>query len=137
MSLYGIKKCHSLIQVGRQLERLLLVDGQFISRPQNLAGVVNEPFAAGVGRSDARRPDAPVKTFSTISSRRPRSAGCLRPALRPRNPSPWLQQFEQQHGDGNAPEVTDVRSDLSNSVWVMYACNSDQRLNNRPRKSQT
>src|SRR5437660_2078198 len=46
--LYGIKKCHSLIQVGRQLERSLLVDGQFINQPQNLAGIVNEPFAAGV-----------------------------------------------------------------------------------------
>jgi hypothetical protein len=46
---YGIKKCCALIQAGKQLERSMqITDGQFISRPQNVAVLINEPFAAGV-----------------------------------------------------------------------------------------
>ena len=46
--LYGIKKCHRLIEVGKQLEGRLVDKGQFISRPREAFGVINEPFAAGV-----------------------------------------------------------------------------------------
>jgi hypothetical protein len=47
--IYGIKKCCALIQAGRQMERSMqITDGQFIRRPQNVAVVINEPFAAGV-----------------------------------------------------------------------------------------
>jgi hypothetical protein len=58
--LFGIKKCHALIQAGKDLEEKmdLPVDGrlhhvhkpagQFIRRPNNLLWVVNEPFAAAL-----------------------------------------------------------------------------------------
>jgi hypothetical protein len=46
--LFGIKKCHYLIATGRRLEDLLGAEGQFRSRPQNLAGFVNEPYASAV-----------------------------------------------------------------------------------------
>jgi hypothetical protein len=49
--LYGIKKCHALINAGRILEGNLGVDaqnGQFTERPREVAGLINEPFAAGV-----------------------------------------------------------------------------------------
>jgi hypothetical protein len=49
--LYGIKKCHALINAGRILEGTLRVDaqnGQFTERPREVAGLINEPFAAGV-----------------------------------------------------------------------------------------
>jgi hypothetical protein len=54
--LYGIKKCHALINAGRNLEQDLGVDaqggqlqgGQFTKRPREVARVINEPFAAGV-----------------------------------------------------------------------------------------
>jgi hypothetical protein len=47
--LYGIKKCSALIQAGRQMEHsLTITNGQFLTRPDNIAGVVNEPFASGV-----------------------------------------------------------------------------------------
>jgi hypothetical protein len=46
--IYGIKKCCALIQAGRKMECSLHNDGQFITRPQNVALVINEPFAAGV-----------------------------------------------------------------------------------------
>ena len=52
--LYGIKKCGELILAGKLMELSLLEetthrkDGPFISRPPNVAGVINEPFAAGV-----------------------------------------------------------------------------------------
>lgn len=46
---YGIKKCAALIQAGRNIEAMMLVDqGQFAKRPQNIAHIINEPFAAGV-----------------------------------------------------------------------------------------
>jgi hypothetical protein len=46
--LFGIKKCHYLIEAGKQLEADLEVEGQFTSRPRSLAGLVNEPFASAV-----------------------------------------------------------------------------------------
>jgi hypothetical protein len=46
--LYGIKKCGALIKTGDRIEGVLSIDGQFKSRPQNVASVVNEPFAAGI-----------------------------------------------------------------------------------------
>jgi len=51
--LYGIKKCGALIETGDRLEGALQIDGQFKSRPQNVASVVNEPFAAGIIYSTA------------------------------------------------------------------------------------
>jgi hypothetical protein len=49
--LYGIKKCTYLIEAGKKLEKKLSkykFDGQFITRPFGVAGLINEPFAAGV-----------------------------------------------------------------------------------------
>jgi hypothetical protein len=55
--LFGIKKCHALIQAGQALERKMSLPdhdkpnepaGQFIRRPNNLLWVVNEPFAAAM-----------------------------------------------------------------------------------------
>ena len=47
--IYGIRKCGALINAGKQFEILLHLDnGQFTSRPQNVAYVINEPFAAGI-----------------------------------------------------------------------------------------
>lgn len=47
--LYGIKKCCALIQAGKRMEESLkITDGQFTKRPQNIAGIINEPFASGV-----------------------------------------------------------------------------------------
>src|SRR4030095_2338232 len=45
-----MKKCAALINTGKQLEGSLHIGryGQFTSRPQNIAGLINEPFAAGV-----------------------------------------------------------------------------------------
>jgi hypothetical protein len=52
--LFGIKKCHALLSAGEDLEHALRLPGehvgraagQFLRRPNNLLGVVNEPFAA-------------------------------------------------------------------------------------------
>jgi hypothetical protein len=46
--IYGIRKCHALIEAGQQIEGSLHIDGQFRERPQNVARVINEPFAAGI-----------------------------------------------------------------------------------------
>lgn len=47
--IYGIRKCHALIEAGIQLECSLgITDGQFISRPRNVLYLINEPFATGV-----------------------------------------------------------------------------------------
>lgn len=46
--LFGIKKCHYLIAAGTDLERDLSVAGQFRSRPRELAGFINEPFASAI-----------------------------------------------------------------------------------------
>jgi hypothetical protein len=46
---YGIKKCGALIRAGRALEKQLHIgDGQFLQRPHEVLGLINEPFAAGV-----------------------------------------------------------------------------------------
>ncbi|MCG3156425.1 MAG: hypothetical protein DKINENOH_03049 [bacterium] len=46
--IYGIKKCHALINGGKQLEHALLSGGQFSHRPREVAGFINEPLAAGI-----------------------------------------------------------------------------------------
>jgi hypothetical protein len=49
--LYGIKKCHALINAGRKLEEHLGIDaqgGQFTKRPREVARLINEPLAAAV-----------------------------------------------------------------------------------------
>lgn len=47
--IYGIKKCAALIKAGQDMEDSLRLDvGQFKKRPQNVAYLINEPFAAGV-----------------------------------------------------------------------------------------
>ena len=49
--LYGVKKCHALISAGKELEEDLGIDaqrGQFTARPREVAGLINEPLAAGV-----------------------------------------------------------------------------------------
>jgi hypothetical protein len=46
--LFGIKKCHYLIEAGKHLEAELEVEGQFTSRPRSLANLINEPFASAV-----------------------------------------------------------------------------------------
>jgi hypothetical protein len=46
--LFGIKKCHYLIVAGRRLEEGMREPGQFSSRPRELAGLINEPFASAV-----------------------------------------------------------------------------------------
>lgn len=47
--LYGIRKCTCLIWAGKKLERELNIsNGQFLQRPNGVAGFINEPFAAGV-----------------------------------------------------------------------------------------
>lgn len=46
--LFGIKRCHYLIQTGKRLEIVLKVHGQFRNRPRNLMGFINEPFATAL-----------------------------------------------------------------------------------------
>lgn len=46
--IYGIRKCGALINAGRNLERMLGVEGQFESRPREVARLIAEPFAAGL-----------------------------------------------------------------------------------------
>ncbi len=46
--IYGITKCSELIRTGKKLELALEVQGQFVSRPHGVFGLVNEPFAAGI-----------------------------------------------------------------------------------------
>jgi hypothetical protein len=46
--LHGIKKCGWLIETGRRLETTLGVEGPFRSRPHQVAGFIDEPFAASV-----------------------------------------------------------------------------------------
>lgn len=47
--IFGIKKCSALIRAGKNIECLLQIEnGQFTGRPQNVAYLINEPFAAGV-----------------------------------------------------------------------------------------
>jgi hypothetical protein len=47
--LYGIKKCHALINGSKALESALMGQpGQFQERPRAALGYVNEPFAAAI-----------------------------------------------------------------------------------------
>jgi len=46
--IYGIMKCHTLIEAGKQIEGQLGMDGQFVSRPSGVARYINKPFAAGI-----------------------------------------------------------------------------------------
>jgi hypothetical protein len=46
--LFGIKKCHYLIEAGRRLEAALGIRGQFRTRPRYAAGFLNEPFASSI-----------------------------------------------------------------------------------------
>jgi hypothetical protein len=47
--LYGIKKCHALINAGQDLESALTEQpGQFRSRPRAVLGHINEPMAAAL-----------------------------------------------------------------------------------------
>jgi hypothetical protein len=45
--IYGIRKCGALINAGKTIERMLGVEGQFKSRPREVAHLIAEPFAAG------------------------------------------------------------------------------------------
>lgn len=46
--LHGIKKCGYLIDAGARIEQALELHGQFRSRPQQVAGLIDEPLAAAV-----------------------------------------------------------------------------------------
>lgn len=46
--LFGIKKCHYLIVAGKRLEDEMDIAGQFRSRPRELAGFINEPYASAI-----------------------------------------------------------------------------------------
>jgi hypothetical protein len=46
--LHGIKKCGALIDSGQLIERRLRINGQFLRRPQEVAGFIDEPFAANI-----------------------------------------------------------------------------------------
>ena len=46
--IYGIRKCHALIEAGKKLECKLRIIGQFRKRPRSVLGLINEAFAAGV-----------------------------------------------------------------------------------------
>lgn len=46
--LFGIKKCHYLIVAGKRLEVEMGMPGQFRSRPRELAGFINEPYASAI-----------------------------------------------------------------------------------------
>jgi len=48
--IYGIRKCHALIDAAQVLEKrmILPVPGQFRARPLSVLGFVNEPFAAAI-----------------------------------------------------------------------------------------
>ncbi len=46
--IHGIKKCGHLINVGQEIERKLRIEGLFLNRPRDVAGFINEPFAASI-----------------------------------------------------------------------------------------
>ena len=48
LEIFGIRKCHSLINLGIDLEKALGCEGQFRKRPPHTLGVINEPLAAAV-----------------------------------------------------------------------------------------
>ena len=46
--LHSMKKCGALIDAGQRMEKCLNIYGQFKRRPQEVAGFIDEPFAASV-----------------------------------------------------------------------------------------
>jgi hypothetical protein len=46
--IFGIRKCHDMIILGKQLEGRLKYRGQFTVRRKLVGRVINEPFAAGI-----------------------------------------------------------------------------------------
>src|SRR5690348_1544556 len=42
--LHSMKKCGALIDAGRLMEKRLNINGQFMRRPQEVAGFIDEPF---------------------------------------------------------------------------------------------
>jgi hypothetical protein len=46
--LHGIKKCAYMIDAGKQIEKRLNIYGQFQRRPHEVAGFIDEPFAASI-----------------------------------------------------------------------------------------
>jgi hypothetical protein len=46
--LHGIKKCGWLIRAGKEIEESFDVAGPFVSRPHEISGFIDEPFAASV-----------------------------------------------------------------------------------------
>ena len=46
--IFGVRRCHALILAGAQIEIGMGVQGQFVTRPAAVAGIVSEPFAAAV-----------------------------------------------------------------------------------------
>jgi hypothetical protein len=46
--LHGMKKCHSYIFIGRRIEHMCDVAGQFVARPHDLGGFISEPLAASL-----------------------------------------------------------------------------------------
>lgn len=46
--LHSMKKCGALIDAGRLMEESLNINGQFRRRPQEVAGFIDEPFAASM-----------------------------------------------------------------------------------------
>jgi len=47
--IYGIRKCHALINAGKKIEcSLHITDGQFTKRPRNVLYLINEPLATGM-----------------------------------------------------------------------------------------
>jgi hypothetical protein len=45
---HGIKKCAALIDAGRLIEERWNINGQFKRRPREVAGFIDEPFAASI-----------------------------------------------------------------------------------------
>ena len=47
--IYGIRRCHALIETGKELERCLDIPyGQFTTRPPSVLYLINEPFATSL-----------------------------------------------------------------------------------------
>jgi len=46
--LHGMKKCGALIDAGRLIEEHMHLNGQFVRRPHEVAGFIDEPFSASI-----------------------------------------------------------------------------------------
>jgi len=46
--LHGIKRCAAFIDAGKLIEKRLNIYGQFLRRPKEVAGFIDEPFAASI-----------------------------------------------------------------------------------------